>query len=29
MYFLVAGSENNGEQGKRMFKVEDSEDDAC
>jgi hypothetical protein len=29
MYFLIAGSENNAEQGKRMFKVEDNEDDTC
>jgi len=29
MYFLIAGSENNAEQGKRMFKMEDNEEDTC
>jgi len=29
MYFLIAGSENNAEQGKSMFKMEDNEEDAC
>jgi hypothetical protein len=29
LYFLIAGSENNAEQGKRMFKMEDNEEDTC
>jgi hypothetical protein len=29
MYILIAGSENNAEHGKRMFKVEENEEETC